>query len=340
MLNMRILIVGCGSIGRRHARNLKDLGATELLLFDRNKERAEMLEHELGAKSFEDSEQAYEQQPQLALICAPTSLHLALARQALERNCHLFVEKPLSDSTTGAAELAEAAKLRGRVLFAGYNFRFDEVMRQVHEWLGEGRIGRVTSARLHFGSYLPWRHPWEDYRNGYGARRELGGGVILDAVHELDMAIWFFGLPERVHCVGGKYSDLQMDAEDTAEMTLSYSDKVVSVHVDYVQRPAVRWCEIIGTRGQIEADVFARWAACCDGDTRTWTHANARTALDECYKVEMRHLIDCVEGREEPLVRGEIAMQSLALADAAKESMRSGRSIAFSDSVAMKACAR
>lgn len=340
MLKTTILIAGCGSIGARHARNLHELGATDLLLFDPDKERTEALGRELSAQSFADIERAFERQPELALICAPTSLHLPLARLALERDCHLFVEKPLSDSMKGAAELIDTAKLRDRVLFAGYNFRFDEVIRQVRRWVSEEKVGQVTSARFHFGSYLPWRHPWEDYRNGYGARSELGGGVILDAVHELDMAVWFFGLPERVHCVGGKYSDLQMDAEDTAEMTLSYRDKVVSVHVDYVRRPAERWCEIIGTRGQIHADVFGRWAECFDGETRTWTHANAYTTLDESYKAEMRHLIDCVGGRAEPFADGQIALQSLALAVAAKESMRSGQAVACGSAFAMKAAAQ
>lgn len=339
-MNMPILIAGCGSIGSRHARNLRELGATDLLLFDPDKNRAAALAGELSAREFEDIERAYDQEPQMALICAPTSLHLPLARQALERNCHLFVEKPLSDSMKGATEFVDAAKFRRRILFAGYNFRFDEVARQVRRWLSEERIGQVTSARFHFGSYLPWRHPWEDYRDGYGAKSELGGGVVSDAVHELDMAVWFFGLPQRVHCAGGKYSDLAIDVDDTAEMTLLYADKVLSVHVDYVQRPAVRRCEIIGTRGQIHADVFARCAECFNGETRIWSHANASTTLDDSYKAEMRHLIDCVEGREEPLVDGEIALQSLALADAAKESMGTGRSVVCDSAFAMKACAR
>lgn len=292
----------------------------------------------MEARNFAITEQAYDEKPDVALICAPTSMHLPLGWEALQRNCHIFMEKPLSHSMEGVSEFIEAAEMRRRTLLVGYNFRFDALLNQVEQWISEGRIGRVTSARFHFGSYLPWRHPWEDYRSGYGARRELGGGVILDAVHELDLVLWSFGMPEAIYCVGGKYSDLEVDEEDTAEIVMSYGDKVVSVHLDYVQRPAERWCEIIGTGGRIQADVFARSARYFDGETQTWTHAEGVGTLDESYKAEMRHLIDCVEGRAKPLVDARIAAQSLLLADEARASMRCGALVAVGGTIA-KACA-
>lgn len=331
---MKILIVGCGSIGQRHAKNLRELGEYDLLLTDPKEERAKAVAHELSGTSFAVIEDAYDEKPDVALICAPTSMHLPLAWEALQRNCHIFIEKPLSDSMQGVTEFIEAAELRRRVLFAGYNFRFDTVLNQAERWVSEGRIEYVTSARFHFGSYLPWRHPGEDYRWGYGARRELGGGVILDAVHELDLALWLFGLPTAIYCVGGKYSDLEIDVEDTAEIVMSYADKAVSVHLDYVQRPAQRWCEITGTGGRIEADVFARTARHFDTQSQTWRHAEGLGRLDESYKSEMRHLIDCVEDRAKPVVDGRIAAQSLLLADATRASMQSGSPVTLGGAAA------
>lgn len=335
---VKALIVGCGSIGRRHARNLREIGVRDLLLVDPERDRAEGVAHDLNATSFAAVEQAYDEKPDAVLICAPTSIHLPLGWEALQRNCHIFMEKPLSRSMEEVSEFIEAAEIRHRVLLVGYNFRFDALLNQVQRWISEGRIGHVTSARFHFGSYLPWRHPWEDYRSGYGASRQLGGGVILDAVHELDMAVWLFGMPETIYCAGGKYSDLEVDVEDTAEIVMSYGDKVVSVHLDYVQRPAERWCEVTGTGGRIQADVFARSARYFDGGTQTWTHAEGAGALEASYKMEMRHLIDCVEGRTRPLVDGRIAAQSLLLADEARASMQCGSLVAIGGAVA-KACA-
>lgn len=325
--NMKIVIIGCGSIGRRHARNLHEIGGHELLLVDSDREPAEALARELDGKSFRLPEEAYAQAPGLAVICSPTSLHLEMAWAAIERGCDVFVEKPLSDSTIGLRELIHAAERRRRVLAVGYNFRFDRVVRQARTWVNEGKAGRITSARFHFGSYLPWRHADEDYRQGYGARRELGGGVILDAVHEFDMAIWFFGMPDAVYAHGGKFSGLEIDVEDTAEIVMSYANKVVSIHLDYVERPAERKFELIGTQGSIRGDVFARRAEYFDGEVREWRQADGMAALDESYKSEMRHVIDCLDGRARPMMDGNIAAQSQLLAEKAKESMRCGLAI-------------
>ncbi len=336
---MKIVIIGCGSIGRRHARNLREIGGHELLLVDSERERAEMLARELGGRSFRASEDAYAETPDLAVICSPTNLHQEMAWEAIETGCHVFVEKPLSDSMIGVRELIDAAERRNRILFVGYNFRFDPVVRQALEWVNEEKAGRVTSARFHFGSYLPWRHANEDYRRGYGARRELGGGVILDAVHEFDMAIWFFGMPDAVYAQSGKYSDLQIDVEDTAEVVMSYADKVVSIHLDYVQRPPERKVEVVGTRGRIRADVFARRAEYFDSEVRAWRQADETGTLDESYKSEMQHVIDCVEGRAKPVVDGNIAAQSQLLAEKVKESIRSGSAVPVNVRV-QEACAR
>lgn len=335
---MKIVIIGCGSIGRRHARNLSEIGGHELLLVDSEPKRAEALARELSVESLRAPEDAYAKEPELAVICSPTSLHLEMVWEAIEKGCDVFVEKPLSDSTIGLRELVHAAERRSRVLAVGHNFRFDRVVSQAREWANGRRAGRVTSARFHFGSYLPSRHGDEDYRQGYGARRGLGGGVILDAVHEFDMAIWFFGMPDAVYAHGGRYSDLEIDVEDTVEIVMSYEDKAVSIHLDYVQRPAERRFEVIGTQGSIRADVFARKAEYFDSEVREWRQADAIGTLDESYKSEMRHVIDCVEGRARPIVNGNIAAQSQLLAEKAKESMRSGLAIPVNVHV-QEACA-
>ncbi|HET6201113.1 MAG TPA: Gfo/Idh/MocA family oxidoreductase, partial [Candidatus Acidoferrales bacterium] len=191
----------------------------------------------------------------------------------------------------------------------------------VREWVAEGRVGRVVSARFHFGSHLPSRHPWEDYRVGYGAQKNLGGGVILDAIHELDLALWMFGEPETIYCAGGKFSDMEIDVEDVAEILLCYPDKIVSIHLDSVQRAPERYCEMIGTRGQIQADLFARTLRYFDGEARAWQSGGDYCAIDEIYKHEMRHFLDCLDGRATPAVDGKTAAQSLELAEDVRKSM-------------------
>ncbi|HKV27026.1 MAG TPA: Gfo/Idh/MocA family oxidoreductase [Candidatus Acidoferrales bacterium] len=318
---MKILVIGCGSIGRRHAENLRELDAVDLLLYDASRDRSETLSRELQVRCVDTLDHAYHEQPDAALICAPTSLHLGLAAEALEHNCHLFIEKPISHSMAGVDRFLEEVEHKKRTLLVGYNFRFDPLLKTMEEWLAAGRIGRVVSARFHFGSHLASRHPWEDYRTGYGARRKLGGGVILDAIHELDLALWSFGQPETIYCAGGKYSDLEIDVEDVAEIVLTYAGKIVSIHLDFAERPAERFCEIIGTRGKIRANLFARTLRYFDGEACIWQSSGVHCSLDEIYKIEMRHFLDCLAGRATPAVDGRTAAQSLALADDARKSM-------------------
>ncbi len=332
---MKILVIGCGSIGRRHVQNLRELGVDDLVLYDPDRERSESVARELQVRWVRTLDHGYQEQPDAALICAPTSLHLELATKALEHDCHLFIEKPISHSMAGVDEFLEEVESRKRVLLVGYNFRFDPLVQTVRERVAEGSIGRIVSARLHLGSHLPSRHPWEDYRAGYGARKNLGGGVILDAIHELDLALWMFGEPETIYCAGGKYSDLEIDVEDVAEILLSYPKKIVSIHLDSVQRPAERYCEITGTRGQIRADLFARTLRQFDGDTCARQSGGDYCAIDEIYKREMRHFLDCLEGRATPAVDGKTAVQSLELAKDARTSMERNLPVSPSRMAAM-----
>ncbi len=285
------------------------------------------LARQSGAQPYATLDTAYACKPHAALICVPTSLHLPLARQAWAHGCHVFVEKPLSHTLAGVGEFLDEVGSGGRVLLVGYNLRFDPMVQRLKDWVDGSAVGHPVSARLHFGSHLPSRHPWEDYRVGYGARRDLGGGVILDAIHEIDYALWLFGMPTGVSCTAGTFSDLEIDVEDVAEIALSYPGCVVSIHLDYVQQPHRRWCEIIGTKGFVTGDLVGRTLALHRDPEGLPEVYEPECSADEVYAREMAHFLDCIDGRSAPAVDGAVAMQSLLVADAAKQSAESGRRI-------------
>jgi predicted dehydrogenase len=322
---MTILVIGCGSIGRRHAGNLKQIAAGEILVFDPDLERAQTLAKACGATLCGSLEDSYARKPDAVVICAPTSLHLPLAKQAVAQGCHVFVEKPLSHSLAGIEDLLAEVQSRHVVLQVGYNLRFDPLMEQIRDAVRSGRIGRTLSARLHFGAYLPARHPWEDYHIGYGARSQLGGGVLLDSSHEIDYAMWLFGDPEAVYCAGGKYSSLELDVEDIVELTLSYPDKIVSIHLDYVQHPRQRRCDIIGSHGQLRGDLDARCLHVYEGGAAEFTACPPTHTFDEVYVKEIRHFLQRVTGGDATLEEAQSAVRTLVVAEEARLSMRSGR---------------
>jgi predicted dehydrogenase len=202
-----------------------------------------------------DLQAALAERPDAVIVSNPTSLHMDVAIPAAEAGCHLLIEKPISNSTQRVAELAEAAKRGGAKILVGFQFRFHPGLQRVAELLKEEAIGRPISTRASWGEYLPGWHPWEDYRQSYSARSELGGGVILTLCHPLDYLLWFFGQVDHLWAMAGKLGDLDLTVEDTAEIALRFHSGVLgSVHLDYNRRPAAHHLEIVGTDGVIQWD--------------------------------------------------------------------------------------
>jgi spore coat polysaccharide biosynthesis protein SpsF (cytidylyltransferase family)/predicted dehydrogenase len=330
--HQRFLVAGCGSIGKRHIKNLLALGAGEVLAFDVRADRRDEVRSEAVVAVFEDLEEALQAGPTVVVIAAPTSLHVPVALRAAERNCHLFIEKPLSHSMKEVDRLIEEAGRRKLVTFVACNTRFTPGLSKIRELLDQRVIGRVLSARAEAGHYLPDWHPWEDYRHTYSARRALGGGIILDAVHEFDYLRWLVGEVEAVSCFSGKVSDLEIDTEDIALTTLRFANGALGeVHLDYLQRTYNRNCQIIGEKGTIRWD-FAGGEVCWYVSDEGQWHRFAppdHWEINDMYLEEMGHFVDCLEGKSSPCCDIHDGRRILEIALAAKDSAQSGRAVSL-----------
>jgi predicted dehydrogenase len=320
---LRFMVAGCGSIGKRHMGNLAALGAAEVIGFDLRADRREEVRQAFGIPAVATLEEAWQAAPDAIVITAPTALHLPLALQAAERGVHLFIEKPLANTWDGIDQLLHLARAKNLVSLVGCNMRFHPGLIRVRELLDEGAVGRVIAARLEVGQYLPDWHPWEDYRQSYSARRDLGGGVILDAIHEIDYARWLLGEVTGVFCLAGKLSRLEIDTEDTAALLLRFEQGALGeIHLDYVQRVYSRACRIIGDEGTIHWDYSAgqvRWYSARAGGWRSFDNPVEWQAND-MYLDEMRHFLGCLRGRVKPEQDLFEAARVLRVALAAKAS--------------------
>jgi len=329
---VRFLVVGCGSIGKRHIRNLKALQVGEVIAHDVRPERCSEVEQEYGVKTYHHLEEALAQKPDAAFICTPTSLHIPPALSAARRGCHLFIEKPLSNSLDSVDELTEVLTRKGLVTLIGCNMRFHPGIARMKELLENKVIGKVVCARVQTGQYLPNWHPWEDYRQGYSANMSLGGGVILDGVHEIDYISWLLGEVSQVVCFSGKLSSLEIDTEDTAEILLWFkSGAIGEVHLDYIQRIYGRSCHIIGEEGTILWDFNDKQVKVYSARTKEWQLFPEELDYDtnQMYIEEMRHFIQCIEGKARPMQDINAGKRILEIALAAKESAKTGRVINF-----------
>ena len=159
-----ILIVGCGSIGRRHARNLRALGVESIAVVDPCQERMTPLVDEMGVQAFTDYDDALRQvRPACVMVCSTPAFHVEQALAAVDAGAHLFVEKPLSDRLDGIDELIARVDAANLVAQVGYNLRFHPVMVEIKSLLDGGAIGRVFYGRFEFAQYLP---DWRPRRSG------------------------------------------------------------------------------------------------------------------------------------------------------------------------------
>ena len=319
---MRFVVLGAGSIGRRHLKNLRLLGH-ELLAFDTDAARLAEVGAVQGVETLASLEEAAARKADGVLVCTPPASHLTLARRALAWGAHLFVEKPLAPDVAGVAEFLAEVAARGCRLLVGCNLRFFGPLRRVKALVDEGRIGRVLSVRAQCGFYLPFWKPGTDYRQTYRAHDAEGGGILLDAIHELDYLRWIFGPVHEVFCTTGRLSRLAIDVEDFAEISLRFdSGAIAQLHLDYLQRSYRRDCEVIGEEGVIVWNYTDRSVTLFTGEPDRWQGFGEPIDADhnEMFVEEMRHFLRCLEGREAPEVDGPEALAALELVDAAKRS--------------------
>lgn len=313
---MRFLIAGYGSIGRRHLRNLLALGEHDIVLY--RTRRSTLPEDEIFGFPVEtDLTAALAHKPDVVIVANPTALHLEVAIPAAQAGCHLFLEKPISHSLDRVEELREALKLGGGKALVGFQFRFHPGLQRVKSLLDQGAIGYPLSLRCEWGEYLPGWHPWEDYRQSYSARGDLGGGVVLTLCHPLDYLRWFFGDGKLLHAFVGKISGLEIEVEDIAEVLLQFPENLLaSVHLDYFRQPPVHRLEITGSDGLLtwdNADGAVRLYRSGAGDPEVFLPPQGfeRNAM---FLHEMRHLIDVVIGKEQPVCTLEDGIRALELA--------------------------
>ncbi len=297
---LRFLIVGFGSIGNRHFDNLKQIKNVEVNILTRRHLDLS------GTKVYVSPEEAFDEYFDAVFITNETSLHVPTAIAFAERGCNLFIEKPLADSLKDVLKLTELVSKHSLKVMVGGNMRFHPAVSLVNEFVQGGRVGRIISARIEAGEYLPDWHPRRDYRSSYSAKREMGGGVILDLIHELDYAYWFFGEASKILCLSGKKSDLEIETEDTAEILIEFENGALcAVHLDYVQRPPSRNFKLVGTGGVIWGDLITSKVGILESTKSDWEVIDLKEGLERntMYQDEVKHFIDYLSGSSlEPLV--------------------------------------
>lgn len=344
---MKFLVAGLGSAGQRHVRNLQQLApqaqytawrvrGRNLVILDPLNAQPGRPEDTYNLRVVTDLAEGLAERPDAVIVANPISMHCDTALAAARAGCAVFVEKPLADRWDGVEELLAISQRNRLVTMVGYQMRFHPALRRVKQHLDDERIGPPVSARIHFGEYLPDMHPYEDYRDSHAARRAEGGGVILCLSHEIDIAMWLFGMPTAVHAVGGQLSQLDVDVEDAVVILMAYARDgkrlPVSVSLDFIQRPTQRNGEIVCERGTLRWDLTEPSVSVYDAARRAWeVERFPEFERNQLFLDEMTNFLRCIERRETTLVPAESAARTLRVALAAKASLAIGQSVPITE---------
>lgn len=296
----RAVLIGSGSIGRRHIRNLRELGINEIAALRSGQGPHKEIAQNLEVKQMTDWTELGAFKPDIALVCNPTSLHTETVRSCLPFVRGIFVEKPLAASLSGVSDLLQEIRDRNVVSFVGYNLQFHPAVRVIQDILDKGRLGEPLLLQAQVGQWIGDWHPGEEYRSSYVARKELGGGVSLTLSHEIHLAAELLGPARGVYSLLPAWDQLPLDVDVIADLTIQHSSGAVSqIHLDMIQRPAQRKGTISCERGWISYDLLAKTVVIQSADNEpvsVWEDTSYE--VNDAYLDEMRTFLNCVrEGR-------------------------------------------
>ena len=313
------IVIGGGSIGTRHLDNLRADGLPVAVVETDAAHRDHLAHTYPGVSIYAELDDALAGDINAALVCCPTGEHLVAAEAALNRGCHVFIEKPLSHNLDGTADLVKLAADASRVLFVGYNFRHQPVLAAIRALLHGGATGELLAVQVHAATHYEYRrhiHGWSNLMDDY-IMRPVGGGVLLDgASHHIDTLQMFFGWPDDVSCQTAKLSPLPIAVEDTANLLLRYpGGKLANIHVSMVQKPYTVRYIFIAEGGTIEWDFAANAYRVFSADSGAWEEFPVTGDYNDTYVTEMRLFTDCIATGMTPVQDGAHARQILEIID-------------------------
>src|SRR3989344_1711719 len=290
---MKIVVVGCGSIGQRHLKNLHFLGIKNLVAVDLNAKRLSDLKKDIpNLTTYEDLDEALVKENKIdaGFVCTTTSFHIPIALKLAKAKINLFIEKPLSHNLRGVDRLRKIVKKNKLITMMGMNYRFHPGLKLTKDIVDGKKIGEVLSARLFGGYYLPYWHPDTNYKKEYSARKELGGGVILTSLsHTIDYLMWIFGDINLVYAWKGNIGDLKINVEDAAILILKTKmNKPILVYSDFLQKNNQQDLEIIGEKGTIKFSFLSDYVDVYFGKDKKWQKLKYKFEINDMYVREAK----------------------------------------------------
>lgn len=324
------VVVGCGSIGQRHIKNLDALGVPEIVGVDKDEIARNHGEQAGATDVYTDLETALnEHSLDFGVVSVPNHIHIPIARKLADAELDIFVEKPLSHTVENINRLIKEIESNELITLVGCNLRFQPGIQKLRELLQQRVIGSPLTVQIEAGSYLPDWHPSEDYQEMYSAKADEGGGAVLDYIHEINYARWLFGEVESVTAMTSSRSHLELETEDVAAIIMQIEDGTLcEVHVDYVQQSYTRSCKVVGDSGILEWDFDRHTIEEYKPKSDKWkSHTLPEWEMNNMYVSEMEHFLSCVQDQSTTICNIKEGFKDLQIALATLQSAETGQHI-------------
>ena len=300
----RILFQGLGGAGQRHLRIFRELlpeaemyacrhtGRTPLLNPDFTIDDSASLTERYRIDLLGTMDEAWARKPDFVVIAKPSIFHAAASIEAAAHGASILVEKPGAIENSQALAVDSAVRRSGVNYFISFQRRFHPLVQRMHSVLKSGELGSIMSVRINVSSHVPDWHPYEDFRDLYACRKELGGGVLSTECHEIDLLNWFFGPPHSVCSLAGRRGPYAIDVDDSAELLLDYRDFGAVVSLSYMQMNQERKISISGQRGWLECDLLAQRLTYGDNYSGNVATYDDSIGADDLFRVQALHFLN------------------------------------------------
>ncbi len=324
----KILVVGYGSIGKRHVKNILNHSSHEIIICTKRCDLESFTKKRI--KIFDTLEKCLAQKPTIGFITNETAYHIPTAIRLARAGLDLFIEKPLSNSTNDIKKLEKIVKQKKLITQMGYNLRFHKCIIHIKKLINQNKIGKIISIQAENGSYFPDWHPNENYEISYAGKKELGGGIILTQIHDVDYLFWLFGKPKSVFSFMGKFSDLKITAEDYCASIIKFKRNITAeLHLDFFQGPESRGCKIKGTDGIIIWNSLDNQIKFYNNKKSKWETIFKINKFErnQMYIDEIKHFFKCVQKRQKTINGLDEGIKTLNIALTMKKSSQNSKVI-------------
>lgn len=321
-----ILIVGSGSVGKRHARNLAALGCRISCVDPRADRRDELAAETPVAGAYETLAAALGAcELDGVAVCSPTAFHPSDTITSLGAGLPVLLEKPVAKSAAEARAMLDAQKRSCMPVLLGYTWRWWPPLVQLRERLLAGEVGIVRHVQFHMSAHLADWHPWEPYQDFFMASAAMGGGALLDESHWIDLMVWLFGMPNRLWGRVEKLSDLEIETDDTVDALAFYEEGLrVSLHLDLYGRPHEKFIRFIGEKGTILWSADPNRIAVGRQGAQIWDEEPFTCERNDMFVAVAKEFLEIVSGRTQPGCTLEEGLKVMTLIEAIRESSASG----------------